>query len=92
MKLSAHLPGFIHYQWMYYIKPIQDHRNEMEGTISQKVDDINLFRQVSDSAKMLQPVAITVDQARTQGGSLGANGPPFEMRCQLTNYKATTAN
>ena len=41
------------------------HLNEMEGTLSQKVDDINLFRQVSDSAKMLQPVAITLDNGST---------------------------
>ena len=44
------------------------------------------------SGKLRMWVLHWILQARTQGGSLGANEPPFEMRCQLNNYKATTLN
>ena len=44
----------------------------------------------SRSTSLFRPI---LEEARTQrGGSLGANEPPFEMICQLKNYKATTVN
>ena len=55
---------------MYYIKFIHDHPDEMEGTITQKVNDINLFRQLSDLAKMLRPVAIALDKGQNDNATI----------------------
>ena len=45
----------------YYIKFIQDHPDEVDRTIVQKIMDMNMFRQVSDLANMLRPVTTALD-------------------------------
>ena len=45
----------------YYIKFIQDRPDEVDRTIVQKIMDMNMFRQVSDLANMLRPVATALD-------------------------------
>ena len=55
---------------MHYIKFIHDHPDETEGTMTQKVNDINLFRQVSDLAKMLRPVAIALDKGQDDNATI----------------------
>ena len=47
--------------WTYYIKFIQDHPDEVDRTIAQKIMDMHTFLQVSDSANMLRPVAAALD-------------------------------
>ena len=45
----------------YYIKFIQDHPDEGDRTIVQKIMDMNMFQQVRDLANMLRPVTTTLD-------------------------------
>ena len=45
----------------YYIRFIQDHPDEVDRTIVQKIMDMNMFRQVSDLANMLRPVTTALD-------------------------------
>ena len=45
----------------YYIKFLQDHPDEVDHTILQEIMDMNMFRQVSDLANMLRPVATALD-------------------------------
>ena len=45
----------------YYIKFIQDHPDEGDCTIVQKIMDMNMFQQVRDLANMLRPVTTALD-------------------------------
>ena len=45
----------------YYIKFIQDHPDEGDRAIVQKIMVMNMFRQVSDLANMLRPVTTALD-------------------------------
>ena len=45
----------------YYIKFIQDHPDEGDRAIVQKIMDMNMFQQVRDLANMLRPVANALD-------------------------------
>ena len=49
----------------YYIKLIQDHPDEVDHTIVQKITDNSMFRQVSDLVNMLHTVATALDQVQS---------------------------
>jgi hypothetical protein len=49
----------------YYIKFIQDYPGEVDQGIVKKIMDMNLFRQVSDLAATLRPVAAALDKSQS---------------------------
>ena len=54
----------------YYIKFIQDHPDEVDRTIVQKIMDVNMFQQVSNLANMLRPVTTALDLGQSDKTTL----------------------
>lgn len=54
----------------YYIKFIQDYPGEVDQAIVKKIMDMNLFRQVSDLAAMLRPVAAALDKSQSDNTTI----------------------
>jgi len=54
----------------YYIKFIQDYPREVDQAIVKKIMDMNLFRQVSDLAAMLRPVAAALDKSQSDNTTI----------------------
>lgn len=53
-----------------YMKVVQDHEEDIDGTIARKIQDFNLFRNVRDLASQLRPVAVALDKCQADNCSL----------------------
>ena len=54
----------------HYLQIVQDHGDDVDRSVAQKIMDMNLFRQVRDLASQLQPISEAITRAQKDNTNL----------------------